>query len=160
MSRKRPRVANVIRAARRPIDKSLVVVSLIAVAGSMQTIELQPTAPFPSTLTGLRWSISVVNVAGTAITKFYWAIVFVPQGTTASTLSVSNEATFYSPEQNVLAFGVANSLTSVAAQPVTFNGTTKSMRKFKVGDTLDLIVIAQATDTWQIQGVVQFFMKT
>ncbi len=160
MSKRRRVGPNVVRAARRPIDKSLINIVLSSVVGSQQTVELQPTAPFPSTLTGLRWSLTCLNDAGTAETNLHWAIVFVPQGTTASTLSKSNEATLYSPEQNVLSFGVCSSLTSVGSQAISFEGSTKTMRKFKVGDTLDFICLGVATNAWDVRGVVQFFMKT
>ncbi len=101
-----------------------------------------------------------MNNAGTAATKVFWAIVVVPQGTTASTLAISDGASLYSPEKNVLTFGVANSLTSVANVPVMFEGSTKSMRKFQVGDTMVFISIAEATNTWEAHGVVQYFLKT
>jgi len=159
MSKRRRTGGNVIRAARRPIDKSLKVTSL-TVAGTQVSTELQPAMTFPGTLTGLRWSLSLYNNAGTGDTQIVWAIVVVPQGTTASTLSIANSATLYSPEQNVLTFGYAGSLTSVGAQNNMFEGSTKTMRKLKVGDTMVIIAIAEATNTWNMNGCVQFFLKT
>ncbi len=160
MSRKRPRVANVVRAARRPIDKQLVVIAQGSIGSAQVSSELRAAVTFPSTLTGLRWSLSVMNNAGTAATKVFWAIVVVPQGTTASTMSISDGATLYSPERNVLTFGAANSLTSVANVPVMFEGATKSMRKLSVGDSVVWIALSEATNTWEAHGVVQYFQKT
>ncbi len=75
-------------------------------------------------------------------------------------MSISDGATLYSPERNVLTFGVANSLTSVANVPVMFEGSTKTMRKLSVGDAMVIISIAEATNTWEAHGVVQYFQKT
>ncbi len=160
MSKRRRVGPNVVRAARRPINKDLVVVSITTVAGSQVSSVLRAAVTFPSTMTGLRWSISVFNAAGSAPTKFFWAIVIVPQGTTASTMSISDGSTFYSPEKNVLTFGVQSSLTSVAAQTQMFEGSTKTMRKLQVGDVINFIAIAEATNTWTVHGVVQYFLKT
>ncbi len=124
------------------------------------SVPIQVATVFPGTLTGLRWSLGFVNTAGTAITRTFWCIVVVPQGTQASTMSTTNAATFYSPEQNVLTFGSATSLTAVGAQNVMFEGATKSMRKLKVGDTVVFLAVAQATNTWSASGVVQFFIKS
>ncbi len=159
MAKRRRIGANVVRAARRPIDKSMIVVNSEDFT-TQASIPIQTSTVFPGTLTGLRWSLGFVNSAGTAIGGLFWSIVVVPQGTTASTMSTTNAATFYSPEQNVLTFGSATSLTSVAAQNVMFEGSTKSMRKLKVGDTVVLLVVAQTNEKWTLHGVVQFFIKS
>lgn len=159
MSKRRRTTPNLVRAARRPIDKSLIAVQVVDFS-SQQLIALQTSTVFPGTLTGLRWSLGFVNTAGTAITKMHWSIVVVPQGTTASTMSQTNAATFYSPEQNVLAFGAGTSLTAVGAQNIMFEGFTKTMRKLKVGDTVSLLVVGEATNTWTVHGVVQYFIKS
>ncbi len=159
MSKRRRRDTNVIRSARRPIDKSMIVVKSDDFT-TQASIPIQTATIFPGTLTGLRWSLGFVNTTGTATTQAFWCIVVVPQGTQASTMSTTNAATFYSPEQNVLTFGVATSLTSVGAQNVMFEGSTKSMRKLKVSDTVVLLVVAQATQSWSLRGVVQFFIKS
>ncbi len=160
MSRKRARTSNVVRAARRPIDKNLVCVNKSAIGASQVSTTIRAAVTFPSTLTGLRWSLNVFNNAGTAETQCFWAIAVVPQGTTASTLAFSDAATLYSPEKNVLTFGMHSSLTSVGAQGHMFEGSTKTMRKLQVGDTVVFIAIAEATNTWSALGVVQYFLKT
>ncbi len=124
------------------------------------SIPIQVATVFPGTLTGLRWSLGFTNTAGTGIGAMFWCIVVVPQGTTASTMSTTNAATFYQPEQNILTFGAATTLTSVGAQNVMFEGSTKTMRKLKVGDTVTLLAVAQTNEKWSGHGVVQFFIKS
>jgi len=66
----------------------------------------------------------------------------------------------YAPEQNVLTFGVAFSTTAVGAQAVQFEGSTKTMRKMKVGDTMEFIALSESVNTWGLHGVVQYFQKS
>jgi len=150
----------VVRAARRPIDKNLIIVDQGSIAGSQVSTTLRVAVTFPSTVTGLRWSLSSINVAGTGSTQMFWAIVVVPQGTTASTMATSDGATLYSPEKNVLTFGVTNSLTSVGTQAIIHEGSTKTMRKLQVSDQIVWIAIAEATNTWSVDGIVQYFLKS
>ncbi len=161
MSAKRRRTGgNVIRAARRPIDKALIVVSQNTVASSNKVTILQAAAVFPFTLTGLRWSLSIQNTNGASLTQLFWVIVVIPQGTTASNIAISDASTLYSPEQNVLAFGAAFTTAASGAQLITHIGSTKTMRKFKVGDTMEFLSVAEDTNTWSVRGVVQFFKKS
>ncbi len=160
MSNKRRRGPNTVRAARRPIDKNLISVAQRPIAGTQLTTDIRAAVTFPSTVTGLRWDVSVVQEAGTAFTVLVWAIVVVPQGTVTSVMSVANGATFYSPEKNVLTWGIANSITSSGALGKQWIGSTKTMRKLQVGDKIVMICLASATNTWSLNATVQYFLKT
>ncbi len=146
------------RVVARPIDKELKVVNKSAVAGS-QVATVLKTTTFPGTVVGLRWSLGAVQDAGTAISQLTWAIIVVSDGNAASTIALSDAADMYTPEQDVLAYGcVVASGTDINSERI--EGTTKTMRKLKQGDQLQLITIAEATNTWTLFGVVQFFFKT
>lgn len=144
--------------AKRPIDKEL-----IAINRDITTAQVETTltsATFPCTVTGLRWSIGVINTyAGN--NPLYWAIVLVKDGNAASGIATSNGSSLYQPEQNVLAFGVCE-LDNPADGGVSayqFEGSTKSMRKLMGGDQLLFIANAGANG-YSIRGAIQFFCKT
>ncbi len=145
------------RAVARPIDKELKVVNQPTISSQVATT--LKTATFPGTIVGLRWSLGAVQDAGTDITQLTWAIVVVQDGQTASAISLTDAGDMYTPEQDVLAFGsVVSTGTDLSAERI--EGTTKTMRKLKQGDVLQLIAIAEATNTWLLFGAVQFFYKT
>ncbi len=162
-ARKRRRTAvNVVRAARRPISKSLIIIKQAGIAAAQVSTELFVTT-FPATMVGLRWSLSAFESAGgTGATQLQWAIVISRDGNTANTMSTGDGNTFYNPEADVLAFGCANSLKHTDAGYTSnhvWNGETKTMRKLKTGDRLDLIAISEAVQVWDMFGCVQFFVK-
>ncbi len=161
MSTKRRRGAQGARVARvsaaRPIDKLLVAISKDAVAGT-QVSSVLYTATFPATITGLRWSLSFLQDAGTAEGEIYWALIVVRDGLSASTIATSDTAAFYEPEQDVLAFGVT--MYDNNTESKIMEGATKTMRKLKGGDQLVFISKGVATDTAAVRGVVQFFAKS
>ena len=134
------------RSARRPIDKSLVIVNKTAVDGTQVATTLL-TATFPCTVTGIRWSMGAIADAGTAISQVRWAIVLVKDGLSASTMASSDGASLYDPEQNVLAFGYAALNDAAQGSAMPFQGETKTMRKLMGGDKLQFIVASEATNT-------------
>ncbi len=146
------------RAVARPIDKELKVVNLAGIDNTQDAVTLKTTT-FPGTVVGLRWSLGAVQDAGTAVTQLTWAIIVTQDGQAASTIATSAAADMYTPEQDVLAFGSAVS-TGTDLHAERFEGTTKTMRKLKQGDVLQLIAISEATNTWLMFGVIQFFFKT
>lgn len=157
--------SNVTRRAKRPIDKALVNLETTNVVAAQQAVVLYAAATFPGTITGLRWSIVGVRSGGTANTlgRFKWAIAVIPAGTVASTISMASAATMYSPEQNVLAFGVGatwNSNVGNGDDMIMFEGSTKAMRKLRAGDALHFLVFGTATERHDVTGTVQFFYKT
>lgn len=73
-------------------------------------------------------------------------------------MSLSDAATFYAPEQNVMAFG--HGLPQTGSNGVKFEGSTKTMRKMRGGDLLQIVAVAEATNLLEFFGAVQFFCKT
>ena len=142
---------------KRPIDKQLRVVVLTGLNATDQNTILVTTT-FPCTIVGLRWDISVVQEAGTANCFGSWCIVKEDQGQSVDTLGVADDASFYDPEQNVLAFG--NWMIDNNTNNEHFTGGTKTMRKLKVGDRLIFIAVGTATNTSQLRAQIQFFCKT
>ena len=81
-------------------DKHLI--SVVQSISASQVTTNMFTVIVPGTLTGLRWFISVEPLAlGSAA----WALVQVRDTVIVSTMIITNGAQFYSPEQDVLAFG-------------------------------------------------------
>ncbi len=153
--------AGAARSAARPIDKELIVVAQTATT-SVVTTTLKTTT-FPGTVVGLRWDFNTVIAVSTGDSVVSWLIVVVPDGESANTPSQSNGADLYTPEQNVLAFGVLVVRDSDVGQgPGAFHteGTTKTMRKLKQGDLLQFITLCSGVNGATVQGAVQFFFKT
>ncbi len=145
----------------RPIDKELKAVLQTATT-TVVTTTLKTTT-FPGTVVGLRWSLGIASVIATSDSNVFWAIVVIPDGEAANTPAISDGADFYTPEQNVLAFGqgfVADTDVGSGPRSITFDGTTKTMRKLKQGDILALISLSTVAVSAQVRGVVQFFFKT
>lgn len=144
---------------KRPIDKSL-----INVAHDLNTTQqstVLTTATFPCTITGIRWALSLLGDAS-GPTTVRWAIVLVKDGNSANTMASSDGSTLYEPEQNVLAFGVKQLQDlDQGAGPgaISWEGSTKTMRKLMGGDQLVLITIVSTT-RGDLSGVVQFFCKS
>ncbi len=141
----------------RPIDKQLKNVLKTVVAGTQVETVLE-TATFPGTIVGLRWVLSFAQDGGTGLTQGRWAIVNVKDGLAASSMSKTDAGDFYTPEEQVLAFGLwaidNNNETKIV------EGTTKTMRKLQRGDQLLFVALGEATETVSIDGIIQFFYKT
>ncbi len=143
---------------KRPIDKNLVFVAKSAVDATQVSTTLI-TATFPCTITGLRWQIATDRAAGTGAASFYWAIILVKDGNSANAIAISDGATFYEPEQNVLAFGLGV-LEDEGPDSMLAVGSTKTMRKLMGGDTIVFIVRGVATNTTNLDAIIQFFCKS
>ncbi len=144
---------------RRPIDKELKVVNQVATTSAVVTT--LKTTTFPCTIVGLRWEIAMLANTAAANPLVHWAIVLVHDGQAASTPSTSDGADFYTPEQNVLAFGVQyigqNDVSDFKAH---IEGSTKTMRKLKSGDLLQFITLCDVVTGVFVDAVVQFFCKS
>ncbi len=163
MSRRRFRRSprNVPR-ARRPIDKEIRNIT-ITNAGSTQRQTILKTTTFPCTIVGLRWVFTFNNAITTNDDTFYWAIIILHDGNTANTIGTSDGGDFYTPERDVMAFGVTRVSDLDATQgtgPVTIQGSTKSMRKMAQGDQLAFIVLGLTGTAQTVRGSVQYFCKT
>ncbi len=145
-----------IQAAKRPIDKQLINVRFTTVAGTQVAEEIVAIAS-PCTITGLRWAFASIQDGGTGQCRFQWAIVVSFGGSAPSTMSLTSGSTVYSPEKDVMAFGVG--LIDNNTVTIVHEGSTKTMRKLMIGDTLDFIMLGIATDTVQITGIIQVFCK-
>ncbi len=142
---------------KRPIDKAII--SIIKSGTNATQVEtILASIAFPCTLTGLRWGITFTQDAGTATAFFYWAIVIVRDGVTVSQISTSDASTFYAPEQNCLVWGNGTIENNISTD--RYEGTTKTMRKMLVGDSLQFLHKGSATNTTRSDGIIQFFCKT
>ena len=154
------------RTGRRPIDKVLIFVRKTGTNATQVSTTLA-TASFPCTIVGLRWQIVSHCDAGTNNGQFTWAIVNVKDGNTANAMAVSDGAAFYAPEQEVLCWGVTSNgpftdgtPTELARFPTIHEGNTKTMRKLLAGDQLLFICKGEASNTTEVNGIIQFFCKT
>ena len=153
-----PLVQVIRRTAKRPINKRLVAARMTGLTSLQMSTTLR-TFTFPGTVTGIRWSISFSNVTINTETPYFWAIIIVKDGKTQSVMATSDAADFYDPEEECLVFGTL--VLTPTGDPVTVNGSTKTMRKMNGGDQLMLIAIGKfALETANLDGIVQFFIKT
>ncbi len=157
MSRKRPRLQSV--RGKRPIDKDLIVVSQTTTTSVVSTA--MKTTTFPCTVVGIRWVITI-NALVASSQLVSWAIVITRDGDSVNTPSQSNGSSFYTPEQDVLMFGVsAVKSTGIDANQIwNFEGSTKTMRKLKAGDVLNFITINSDVNGTQLDAIIQFFCKS
>ena len=149
-----------VRGSRRPTDKELIYVSQQATSANVATT--LKTATFPCTIVGLRWNIVfATTTAANNITN--WIIVIVRDGNAANTISQSNGADMYTPEQDVMAFGTVSTLASDETggnQNAHISGQTKTMRKMQQGDLLQFISFSSGANSCFVRGVIQFFCKS
>ena len=145
--------------ARRPIDKRLIYVAQTVSNTQDSTQLLAPT--FPCTVMGIRWAVSAIGGAATS-TVLSYAIVVSRDGDSPNTLGSSDAGDFYTPEQDVLAFGTMLMADSDLSVNLAQNdkGETKSMRKLRVGDTVHMIAKCADAVSVTFKGVVQLFCKT
>ncbi len=155
----RPNV-NLVRGSRRPTDKELIYVSQTATTAN--TLTTLKTATFPCTVVGLRWDMAIRCIISTASATVNWIIVLVHDGNAANTISQSNGADMYTPENDVMAFGTADVNDNDAVGPISVHvqGQTKTMRKMQQGDVLQFITISTVANAATVRGVVQFFCKS
>lgn len=141
----------------RPIDKKIITVYQPTLAGTQIETTLY-TATFPATITGLRWSMTASQGAGSALCLGKWAVVVVRDGLSASTLIVAGSGSdLYTPEQDVLAQGNWGIYNNVGV--VQFEDKCKTSRNLKGGDALILCMRGVSTNTTALTGNIQFFVK-
>ena len=120
------------------------------------------TTTFPCTVVGIRWNIGFASVTA-AGSLVQWALILVQDGDSVNTPATSDGADFYTPEQNVLSFGVMRLLgTGSTGGNITNNveGSTKTMRKMKQGDVLQFITLSDVSVSTAVDGIIQFFCKS
>lgn len=134
---------------------------VITVFGGTNTNEAIATG----TMSGLRWDIDIANT-NTGPSRAYWAIVIVREGYNPNALNIGNNSNLYTPEQDVLAYGVATltgSATESGPSIEMFSDTTRSMRKVQQGDRLMLLFASStsspAVNDTTVNATIQFFVK-
>ncbi len=151
----------IVRGSRRPTAKELIYVAQTATTSNVATT--LKTTTFPCTIVGVRWSMTFSSQVSTNNAVVNWIIVLVKDGNTANTISQSNGADMYTPEQNVMAFGTVSLLANDETggnQNQQVMGSTKTMRKMQGGDLLQFITLADVANSVVVKGVVQFFCKS
>ena len=150
----------------RPVDKRIVSILKTGVTNTQQTTTLV-TAATACTVFGIRWSFWVQGDAGTEGTQhpYAWAIVRQREGTTLVSLNTGDANTFYTPEQDVLAFGYgtsrsdASTTSGVSPTKTNWNDKSGSKRKLIIGDKIVFIINGIATETVRCEGSIQLFCK-
>ena len=149
----------------RPVDKRIVSVLKSAVGTSQQTTTLV-TATSACTVFGIRWSFWCDGDTGTegAQHTYAWAIVRQREGATLVSLNTGDGNTFYTPEQDVLAFDQGHNrgdaaTASAMTDKTHWNDKTESKRKLMIGDKIVFIINGIATDTVRCEGSFQLFCK-
>lgn len=156
MYRKRsyPRRAPI--AKRRPYAKNIEVIQFSADISAVQytnQIYVQQTSVIGKT-TFARPKINI-NVQATNPILVYWALVYVPDGYGANTLSVTNGADLYEPAQFVMAQG--SFIADTDAQP--FRLTSPLKRLLNESDQIILLMRSGAAGTIQCAGTVEYFVR-
>ncbi len=150
-----------VRGSRRPTDKELIYVAQTCTTSNTTTT--LKTATFPCTIVGLRWNLAFKGVIATSASTINWIIVLVHDGNSANTISQSNGADMYTPENDVMAFGtvmVNETDQGVGPMIAHVQGQTKTMRKMQQGDLLQFISLSSVSVSAKVDGVVQFFCKS
>ncbi len=159
-TRKRSRTSDsTARTTKRSIDKELKIANQIATTSVVTTV--LKTTTFPCTIVGLRWDGNIQAItASNALVA--WAIIVVHDGNAANTPALSDGSNFYTPEQDVLAFGLTRTLgTGSTSGPsvAQVSGSTKTMRKLKQGDQLMFISFSGSAASAAVDFIIQFFCK-
>ncbi len=161
MSKRRRTVVPRRGGARRAVDKELKLVTLTNVGTTQRSTTLKTTT-FPCTIAGLRWHISFLNVLTTGSEFVYWALVIVHDGQAVSAPATSDGGDFYTPEQNVLAFGIISASDADAGGNIIVmqQGQSKTMRKLKQGDQLIFTTLGINGTAGEVRAIVQYFCKS
>lgn len=158
MSTKKRKVSYISKASRRPIDKQLVCVNDSVAALTQDGVTLY-TATQAKTIVGVRYSMGAFNTAAGS-NQVAWCLVIVPEGTTAGNMAIGAASNLYTPEQMVMCFGtfdLCNPQVSAFPTQEQSSGETKTMRKIREGDTLQIRYYGAGT--FDIFGCIQFFLK-
>ncbi len=146
---------------KRPIDKNII--SINQTLGTTQVQTTLKTITFPATIVGIRWELAFVNTSTADNNTVSWAIIVIRQGNTANTMSISNGGDFYTPEKEVLAYGVVSLADNSAGDGprlVNASGQTKTMRRMMGGDILAFVQLSTLAASGTAKGAIQFFLKT
>ena len=121
-------------------------------AGGQQAVQLIA----PTSIQGMRkvkhLTVSVASNGATSASAIYWALVYVPQGTTPNPLALGtgSYASLYEPNQFVLNCGVMD----LDAGPARVS--TPLSRNLNSGDSIYVILANPAGAAMQLQTVVRY----
>ena len=105
----------------------------------------------PTTLEGMRKVKHLtVNLSAPIDTQFYWALVYVPQGTTVNAINLTSTAGMYEPNQFVMNCGIIDT----NAGPIRIS--TPLARNLNDGDAIYLVVLPVGAGTTSIRGTVRY----
>lgn len=99
-------------------------------------------------------NLAVQQAAGVAQALIYYALVYVPAGSTASAISNAAATEFYTPGSNVLAAGVYD-----CDEGTGFRVRTRLARNLNAGDEIQLVMRSSSIAGNQqivLQGVVSY----
>ncbi len=163
MPRKRARTFHT-GGAKRPIQKTWVSVVQATIGTTAQITNLG-IVTVPVTIVSWRWHFNYRGDGGTSATERTLVIgcYLSREGTQLSPdIDLTDGATFAVPEENVI-FARAitfNEADIEAGQAHTYEGFTKTMRKLKAGDRVNIFVVcSSATQTCQVNGEILLFAK-
>ena len=110
-----------------------------------------------TTLQGMRkvkhLTISMADTAGINSNALFWAIVYVPQGTAANTLTVDSSSSLYEPNQFVMGTGVFD----FSAGPLRVHCPLS--RNLNSGDSIALIVHCETASGAVDAATFKFVVK-
>ena len=140
------------RQAKRPVEKSLVVINAtVGTAVAANTVSLTTSGSVGAVGNAMTYSGGHIQIsyfpttAATVIVGF--ALIVLRQGTTVNSPTLTSAQTFYAPEQDVLwsHYAVLPSNTASAATTVVVpTAKIKTMRKLKLGDAVVFVAISSA----------------
>ena len=138
------------RQAKRPVEKSLVVINAtVGTAVAANTVSLTTSGSVGAVGNAMTYSGGHIQIsyfpttAATVIVGF--ALIVLRQGTTVNSPTLTSAQTFYAPEQDVLwsHYAVLPSNTASAATTVVVpTAKIKTMRKLKLGDAVVFVAIS------------------
>ena len=152
----------VVAKSKRPIEKAIK--AIIQTVTTTQSNNTLFTAGNAQTYTGGTLSLSVSSVASVdAPAQMFWALVFVPESRQPSTMTITNNADLYLPEQDVLACGPITFWDGASASETTvqwtFSQKLKSMRKMKEGDSLSFLTLSNVASSFVLAATATLFFK-
>ena len=150
------------RQAKRPVEKSLVVINAtVGTAVAANTVSLTTSGSVGAVGNAMTYSGGHIQIsyfpttAATVIVGF--ALIVLRQGTTVNSPTLTSAQTFYAPEQDVLwsHYAVLPSNTASAATTVVVpTAKIKTMRKLKLGDAVVFVAISSALASVTYSAIV------
>ena len=127
--------------------------------GAQKTVAIVPSAAAQGKRKCKNFDINLACSAATSDqqdgTLIYYALVYVPAGTTAATLSSTSGTELYTPAANVLAAGIYD-----VAEGTGFRVRTRLARNLNAGDEIQLVLrgtnYGVAATTVDLAGVITY----